>query len=82
MADVRPQAAGDAGAVSLAVIRAADGIFSLFFPGDQSCLSITDELQQVLRVLCLDEQAVLVIRVKGDLAVVLFFLQDVVQPVV
>ena len=82
MADVRPQAAGDTGTIAFGVIRAADGIFSLFFFDDQSRFSIAGEFQQVLRALCLDEQPVLVIGVKGHLAVVLLLLQDVVQPVV
>ena len=38
--------------------------------------------QQVLAVLRLDEHAVLVIRVEGDLPVILFLLQDIVQSVV
>ena len=82
MADVRSQAAGDAGTVALAVVRAVDGIFSLFFLYNLSRLPVTGELQQVLAVFRLDKHSVLVIRVEGYLAVVLFFLQDVVQPVI
>ena len=82
MADVRSQAAVDAGTVALAVVRAVDDIFSLFFLYNLSRLPVTGELQQVLAVLRLDEHTVLVIRVKGYLAVVLFFLQDVVQSVI
>ena len=82
MADVRSQTAGDAGTVALAVVRAVDGIFSLFLFNNLSRLPVTGELQQVLAVFRLDKHSVLVIRVKRYLAVVLFFLQDVVQPVI
>ncbi|MTU98355.1 hypothetical protein GMD72_12010, partial [Parabacteroides merdae] len=75
MTDVRSQTAGDAGAVAFAVIGTADGVFSLLFLNNLSRLPVTDELQQVLAVLRLDEHAVLVIRVEGDLPVILFLLQ-------
>ena len=82
MADVRSQAAGDTGTVALAVVCAVDGIFSLFLFNNLPRFPVTGELQQVLVVFRLDKHTVLVIRVEGYLAVVLFFLQDVVQPVI
>ena len=82
MTDVRSQTAGDAGAVAFAVIGTADGVFSLPFLGNQSRLPVTGELQQVLAVLRLDEHAILVIRVEGDLPVILFLLQDIVQAII
>ena len=75
MADVRSQAAGDAGTVALAVVRAVDVIFSLFLLYILSRLPVSGDLQQVFAVFRLDKHTVLVIRVKRYLAVVLFFLQ-------
>jgi len=82
MTDVRSQTAGDAGTVAFAVISPADGVFSLFFPDDLSRLPVTGELQQILAVLRLDKHAVLVVRVEGDLPVILFLLQDIVQSII
>ena len=82
MTDVRSQTAGDAGTVAFAVIGAADGVFSLPFLCNQSRLPVTGELQQVLAVLRLNEHAVLVVRVKRYLSVILFLLQYVVQSVI
>ena len=82
MTDVRSQTAGDAGTAAFAVIGTADGVFSLPFLGNQSRLPVTGELQQVLAVLRLDKHAVLVVRVEGDLPVILFLLQDIVQSII